>query len=128
MIEFSHAGNAGKTVLIVDDEEDIRETLRFALELEGFQVLRAENGKAALALLAESPVRPSLILLDLMMPVMDGYEFLERAHADASLKDIPIVVISAFNQRDPLEHARAFLRKPLGLDALLEAVGRYAAA
>jgi CheY-like chemotaxis protein len=119
--------NQTKTVLIVDDEEDIRETLRFALELEGFKVLRAENGKAALAVLAESSVVPSLILLDLMMPVMDGYEFLERMHADSAFRDIPIVVISAFNQRDPLQHARAFLRKPLGLDALLEAVDRYVA-
>ncbi|HEX5000040.1 MAG TPA: response regulator, partial [Terriglobia bacterium] len=75
-------------VLIVEDEEFIRENFQIFLELEGFQVLTAGNGREALEQL-QGRERPCLILLDLLMPVMDGGEFLERKASETSLASIP---------------------------------------
>src|SRR5580658_4426226 len=82
-------------VLIVDDDRDIRETIREVLEVEGYTVETAENGAAALAKLRH--VRPRLILLDLTMPVMDGASFREMQLSDESLAAIPTIVLTARN-------------------------------
>jgi CheY-like chemotaxis protein len=87
-------------ILVVDDDADLRETLQILLEVSGFSVAVAENGRAALQRIHAGP-RPSLILLDLMMPEMNGWQFLEHARQDASLASLPIVIMTAHRSRDP---------------------------
>ena len=106
-------------VLVVEDEQDIRETLREILEMEGYRVRCASNGKEALDALAEMP-RPRLILLDLMMPVMSGYELLQALRANDDLSTIPVTVVSAVGDRRAT--GTAVLRKPVDLETLLHAV------
>jgi len=118
---------ATKTVLIVDDDTDIRSTVREVLEDEGYDVMDAANGLEALAKLRQSRL-PGLILLDLSMPVMSGAEFRFEQRNDPALAPVPVVVVSAAGNLDikvaPLE-AEAFLRKPVQLEELLEVVARY---
>ena len=106
-------------VLVVEDEQDIRETLRDILEMEGYRVHCASNGKEALDALAEMP-RPRLILLDLMMPVMSGYELLQALRANDDLSSIPVTVVSAVGEK--LTEGTSVLRKPVDLETLLHAV------
>lgn len=85
---------SGGPILVVEDDSDIRETLQQVLELEGYRVATAANGHEGLAAL-ETGERPSLILLDLMMPVMSGAEMLDHLRTDERLADIPVVVVTA---------------------------------
>lgn len=105
------------TILVVDDDEAIRESLSDCLRDEGFEVVCARNGAEALASL-EAMESPIVILLDLMMPVMSGWEFLEVVQASDRLSAIPIIVVSAMCAPG----ARACIEKPVDLDRLLEAV------
>lgn len=118
---------SSKAVLVVDDDADIRSTVREILEDEGYRVTDAANGFEALRQLREGSA-PNLILLDLSMPVMSGSEFRFEQRKDPSLASIPVVVVSAVGSLDmkvaPLE-AAAFLRKPVQLDELLGVVERY---
>jgi CheY-like chemotaxis protein len=117
-----------KTLLLVEDDADIRELLSDALRDQGYEVVGAGNGSGALGHL-RSGLRPSLILLDLMMPVMNGWEFRERQRQDPSLADIPVLLLSADGAGDrhvPSLEAVGCLKKPFELDALLEAIARYA--
>jgi CheY-like chemotaxis protein len=123
-------GSAGlvamKMVLLVDDDEDIREALRAILEDEGFDVKVARDGSDALATLRDG-LRPDVIVLDLMMPVMSGWQFRSAQREDPSLSGIPVVVLSAtYEQPEDLAVA-ASLRKPIDIDRLLEVVARAAA-
>jgi len=93
LLERYASSDAERRALIVDDESENREVLRRALENEGWQVGEAENGQVALEMLAEQA--PSLILLDLMMPVLDGFEFVMEMHKLESSSAIPIVVVTA---------------------------------
>jgi len=95
------------------------------LELEGYTVETAENGKRALERLG-SGVGACVILLDLMMPVMDGWQFRQDQIRDATLADIPVIVVSAAG-RERLEriHANAYLSKPVDLDELLGCVTQF---
>lgn len=112
-----------RQVLIVDDDPDIRETFAEALEYAGYAVVNAANGAEALEVLRD--LSPCAILLDLMMPVMDGFEFRLRQRLDPRLAQIPVVVISAGRRADPkVIDAAAYLDKPLKLAALLEALER----
>lgn len=112
-------------ILIIDDQEGIREILTLSLEEDGFQTFSAANGLEALEVLKTIP-KPGLILLDLMMPVMDGKGFLEAVKQDAHLSqlNIPIVLITAFNQA-PLEGVRGVLYKPMDMDSLLKTAHEY---
>src|SRR5437762_2793351 len=85
---------AARTVMIVEDDLDIRDALTQILEFEGYHVVSAENGQQALTQLQHGE-HPGLILLDLMMPVMDGWQFRLEQQKDAKLSDIPVVIISA---------------------------------
>jgi two-component system response regulator MprA len=110
-------------VLIVEDDHDIRECMADALEVEGYSVALAANGREALEKL-RAGVRPDLILLDLLMPVMSGWEFRHEQLADPLLSGIPVVVVSASvpGGLRPDRH----LSKPFGVDELLEVVGDFA--
>ncbi|HEY0712465.1 MAG TPA: response regulator [Polyangia bacterium] len=115
-------------VLIVDDDEGIRAALSQALADEGYPVLAAEHGAEALDVLRTSEPRPCLILLDMMMPVMDGRQFIERKLTDPSLRDVPVVVVTADGRavKNASELAAAdVLAKPISLDQLLLAVQRF---
>src|SRR5919206_4825152 len=114
-------------VMVVEDDFAIRETLRELLEDEGYRVVWAANGREALQRLKERA--PRLILLDLMMPVMDGWEFRTAQQRDPELARIPVVIISADHALEHKVSALAvdgWLAKPFELATLLETVNRYA--
>jgi CheY-like chemotaxis protein len=115
-----------RPVLIVEDDADLREMMAQLLTLEGYQIETVANGREALEYLNDAP-RPDVILLDLMMPIMDGWEFRRRQQDDPALADVPVIVLTALDQAQ----ARAsdlngvdFLKKPLDFDRLLELVRR----
>ena len=115
-----------ETVLVVDDDPEIRESLSELLDHRGYSVLQAENGRRALDVLKAVPPRtPCLVVLDLAMPVLDGHQFLKYRAEDPVLRRIPVVVVSA-NPRppQPLEGIEAYLQKPLEPDVLLEIIRR----
>jgi len=119
---------AGGTVLLVEDDEDIRASVGEILREEGFKVVIAVDGRDALRILRESVEAPRLILLDLMMPVMDGWAFRTAQLADERLARIPVVILSAATdvRRHAAQlHVDDFLVKPLDVPTLLNAVERH---
>lgn len=113
-----------RSVLIVEDDADVRETMAGVLETEGFDVHAAREGREALALL-RAGVRPDVILLDLMMPGMNGWQLRAEIDRERELAAIPIIVVSAMDpgpDRDRALRAAGYLKKPFNLSALLEAV------
>jgi CheY-like chemotaxis protein len=110
-------------VLLVEDDDDIRDTLAEILSQEGYSVLAARHGREALELLARVP-RPRLILLDLRMPVMDGVQFRRHQLRDHRLREVPVVVLTAAldDRSDEVLAGCGQLRKPVDLDALLATV------
>ncbi len=114
-------------VLIVDDDPDIREVLSDLLTTEGFSVASASNGERALTWLKSSG-RPNVILLDLMMPVMNGKTFRHEQLQDTTLAELPVVVMSASENLQGLDgefDGLARLPKPLEVDDLLSVLGRH---
>jgi CheY-like chemotaxis protein len=113
-------------IFVVDDDLDLRETLGELLAEEGYDTRLLENGRAALELL-RAGVRPRLILLDLMMPEMSGWEFRERQLRDDVLRAIPVVVMTASRGfEDGALAAAEVLLKPVGVSEILGAVERNA--
>jgi CheY-like chemotaxis protein len=111
-------------ILVVEDDDDIRDSLKELLEEEGYRVDTAANGQQALGKLQEQEL-PQLILLDLMMPVMDGWQFQKELRAVPSLARLPVIVISASKfSREPL-NAAAFIPKPLDAGVLLETIESF---
>ena len=115
-------------VLVIDDDAGIREAIVDLLREEGFDAVGADNGLEALNLLADSPRKPSLILLDLMMPVLDGWTFCKVRQGVQMLMEIPVVAISAAPMNGPQEPLRvdATLPKPFDPDALAWIAARMA--
>jgi CheY-like chemotaxis protein len=114
-------------VLVVEDEPDIREVMVAILESEGYVTRAATHGAEALAHL-RSGLTPCLILLDLMMPVMDGWTFCQERDKDPSLAAIPVIIVSAVARKDPKNsslRAVDHLPKPLDVGSLLSVVQRY---
>jgi CheY-like chemotaxis protein len=114
-------------VLVVEDDTDIRETVAELLLEEGYEVATATSGRDALEWLRLGRM-PMVVLLDLMMPVMDGWTFYDELQKDAALAALPIVVISAdANVHEKAARLRpaACLRKPVSIDELLAAVARF---
>jgi CheY-like chemotaxis protein len=113
------------SVLIVEDDKGIRDMIQMGLELEGLTVATAVHGKDALDVLSKCDPLPSLILLDLMMPVMNGWQFIEAKKKDPRLSPIPVVVVSAFAERATGLDYQGLLKKPISLDQLTRVVRKY---
>lgn len=111
---------AAPSILVVDDDEDIRNIMAMALGCMGYSVVVAGDGLVASRLLAQG-LRPSLVLLDLMMPGMDGEEFLATMRQNPDTADIPVVIMSgnrATSEKAAELHARGHLIKPFDFDVL----------
>jgi DNA-binding response OmpR family regulator len=115
---------AQKTVLLVEDDADIRDIVQDVLEAEGYDVIPASHGRQALEFLRVA-TPPALVILDLKVPLVGGRSVLEAMRSDHSLSSVPIVVMSALGQEKPAG-AAAFLRKPFSLASLFDAVHTFA--
>jgi CheY-like chemotaxis protein len=119
-----------RRILLVDDDADLRQSLAEALENEGYLVAQAANGAEAMETLRQ-PERPAVILLDLLMPVMNGWQFCELKQRDPDTAHIPVLAMSAAVSKDPTSpyyiNVDDFIAKPVELDALLSKVNRLAA-
>ncbi len=111
-------------VLVVDDETDIRDAVSEVLSEEGYEVASASDGIEALK--KARALRPSVVLLDLMMPRMNGWEFCAARRRDPELAAIPVIVLSALGRVSGLDCA-GYIQKPFDLEQLVTAVRRYAA-
>ena len=111
-----------RSVLVVDDDTDIREAVAEVLAGEGYQVLGAGDGEEALTKCRA--FHPSVVLLDLMMPGMNGWEFRAEQKRDPELADIPVVGLSALEPRAGID-AEGFIRKPFEVDELIALVRRH---
>jgi CheY-like chemotaxis protein len=119
--------SSASPVVIVEDDESIREVLQRCLEMEGYTVYAASNGRDAMELISRIS-KPRLILLDLMMPEMNGWEFLAAKARHVDLATIPVVVLSAVANRFEIKgKVAAVFDKPLSLDELFAIVERYSA-
>jgi CheY-like chemotaxis protein len=117
-----------RVVMIVEDDRDVRETMAEILTDAAYQPLLASNGKEALEHLRTAATKPCVILLDIMMPVMNGWEFRAQQRNEEALNAIPVVVITAHADasRAAAEmEAAGFLRKPVKLESLLASVSRF---
>jgi CheY-like chemotaxis protein len=108
-------------IMVVDDEPDILAMVEMILNRKGYETVLAEGGEEALKLLRET--KPDLILLDLMMPRMDGTEFLRRLRSDENLRDIPVIVVSVRStiekeSREAMELADDYITKPIDIPTL----------
>lgn len=117
---------SGATILIVDDEPDLRELVKNVLVAKGYDVVMAEDGDEALAWARDKI--PDLIVMDLNMPLMDGFEATRRLKADAETKSIPVIALSAETvapSRDAIYEAGcdAFVDKPIDFDILFDRIG-----
>lgn len=111
-----------KTVLVVDDTEDLRELFMEVLRRAGYQVLGAENGQVALEMLDAAIEPPALVLLDLMMPVMDGATFLKILHEADRAPAPPVIVVSATIGTRDVPGVAGLLKKPVASAVLLDVV------
>lgn len=110
-------------ILIVEDNDDLRALYEYALSGEGYSVKTAANGQIALDMLGAMKAMPSLIILDLMMPVMDGWEFLKNRAENEKYAKVPVVVCTAVKEQTPT--GVPFMRKPLDLNLLIETVQKH---
>ena len=122
------AGIMSKTILVVEDQEDNRQILRDLLANAGYEMFEAENGEEALAALAKR--RPDLILMDIQLPIMDGYETTRRIKANPDLKGIPIIVVTSYALSGDEGKARdagcdAYVTKPYSPRALLGKIKEF---
>ncbi len=114
------------TVLLVEDEEDLREMMRYALEADGYSVVAACDGEEALAAVPRIE-HLCLVLLDLVMPGMNGWDFFDAFRARPGMERVPVVVHTSSSASAP-EGASRVLQKPLKLQRLLDVVHEYCAA
>jgi CheY-like chemotaxis protein len=116
-----------KPILIVDDDKEVRSALAEMLEGEGYAVTGAHNGREALQLM-RGGLHPAVILLDLMMPVMDGWDFRSEQERDPAFARVPVVIVSASGFSPESIHTQfrpaAYVPKPLERKQLLEVIGR----
>ena len=119
-----NVNQAGVTILVVEDDASIRDILSLALTADGYKVITAANGQEALKILSEMS-NPCLILLDLMMPIMNGWQFAAAISENANFKNIPIVVLTAFADKVKTIPGKLTLKKPIDLELLFEVAKKY---
>ena len=127
-MDYEHVEQAGKDVLVVDDDRYLCELIVDVLEAEGHMARTAMNGEQALEQVRER--KPELILLDLMMPVMNGWELAAALKANPEWSDIPVVLITAHHDGEGKRQetgAKAVITKPFDIDHLAEVVSTYSA-
>lgn len=115
-------------VLVVDDDPDILEALRFVIEGAGYEVRSADNGREALERMRNEP-QPAVVILDLMMPVMNGWEFRAEQSRDPELAEVPVVVLTGDGRiaaKATTLGAQGYLKKPVALAELLATVASHA--
>lgn len=112
-----------KRILVIEDDANIRDVLKLSLEFEGYKVVCAKNGKEGVELLASTD--PGLILLDLMMPVMNGWEFVDYLKEKNLFSKYPVIVVSAYSERAKAIDCKDFVLKPLELEDLLLSVKKH---
>jgi two-component system cell cycle response regulator DivK len=117
-----------RCILVVEDQEDNRQIVRDLLTTTDYEVIEAENGEEALAAIAKQ--QPDLILMDIQLPVMDGYEATRRIKADPALRAIPIIAVTSYALSGDEEKARAagcddFVPKPFSPRQLLAKIQKY---
>jgi two-component system, cell cycle response regulator DivK len=117
-----------KRILVVEDQEDNRRILRDLLTNAGYEIVQAENGREALA--AAATEQPDLILMDIQLPLLDGYEVTRRLKADPALRAIPIIVVTSYALSGDENKARAagcdaYVTKPYSTRALLAKIREY---
>lgn len=115
----------GKQILIIEDDESIRESMKNVLELNGFQVAVAADGQEAIQCLGTLPELPCVILLDMMMPGMNGWQFLDFQRANPKYAGIPVIVCTALKATAHTVRASAILPKPVELKLLIAAVKAF---
>lgn len=115
-----------KIIMVVDDDKDIREMMSMAITMENYDVVTAKDGKDALEQLKNN-LKPCLILLDLMMPVMSGREFIEHIEKDPELLqlNIPIVIITAFSYTSENPLVKKVIKKPPEIEQIFEICKKY---
>jgi CheY-like chemotaxis protein len=113
-----------KSILVVEDDPSIREVMKDVLELSGYRVVTAANGREGYEILKRGE-KPGVVFLDLMMPVMDGWEFMANRKTDSELSRIPVVVLTASQYLPQPEGASHYLAKPLELETLLSVARNY---
>ena len=111
-------------ILLAEDDDDLREAMIDTLEDAGYCVVAVPNGQEALMWLHETEQLPSLILLDLMMPVMDGWQFREAQRNDPKASTIPVVILSAVGSHPAIDAAE-YLKKPTKVQPLIAVVERF---
>jgi two-component system, cell cycle response regulator DivK len=117
-----------KRILVIEDQQDNRQILRDLLTSADFEVIEAEDGEAGLA--AAAAHRPDLILMDIQLPGLDGYEATRRLKADAALHAIPVIAVTSYASNSDVDKARAagcdaFVSKPFSPRQLLAKVREY---
>ncbi len=115
---------ASRAILVVEDDEGIRESVVECLECEGYAVVPAANGAEALAGL-RAGARPDVVLVDLVMPVMNGAELIDEIRAEPSLRDVRVVLMTAATRVSGLPAADGYLEKPFQLEELLTMIARH---
>lgn len=113
-----------KNTLIIEDDPGIREAFQNVLEFEGYNVFTAPNGKEGFELLTRIP-EPCLIFLDIMMPIMNGIEFLKIIQKDKIFSNIPVVIVSAFADRAKEFHVKGIIDKPVDITKVLNVAKEY---
>jgi CheY-like chemotaxis protein len=122
------ATGCDRTVMVVEDDREVRDAIAEVLADCEYNAVSASNGAEALERLRTAPIRPCLILLDVMMPTMDGWAFRAEQQKDPSVKDIPVVLLSAHADvrvAAAQMQANGFLAKPVAVDNLIETVERF---
>lgn len=118
---------AHKSILVIEDDQAVRQTIKDLLEIQGYQVYAASNGEEGASLLGTLAEVPCVILLDLMMPKMNGWQFLDLQRNHPIFKNVPVVICSAYEESAKAIRPTAFISKPIQLDALLSTVQKFCA-
>lgn len=117
--------HASGTIVLVDDDDDLRETVAEALQSVGHEVKQARNGQEAIELLTSMANTPCLVLLDFLMPVMNGAELLKVMSHCHRLASIPVVMVAGRRADPALPGLQGFVRKPVSLETLLRVVAEW---